>query len=52
MGELDLYITDICQILSVSRMNLGIIASAKGLLSGGGIIQSSASLSQMEFEYL
>ena len=40
VAELDNYIADICQILHVSRVNLGIIASAKGLLAGGGIIDN------------
>ena len=40
VGELDNYIADICQILHVSRVNLGIIASAKGLLAGGGLIDN------------
>ena len=35
--ELDDYITQICQLLETSRSNLGIIASTKGLISGGGL---------------
>ena len=35
VNELDVYITDACFILGVSRSSLGINASAKGLMSGG-----------------
>lgn len=43
--ELDNYIADVCQLLMTSRLDLGIVASAKGLLAGGGIINNSESLS-------
>jgi DNA topoisomerase VI subunit A len=35
--ELDDYITDICYMLEAPRSALGIVASCKGLLAGGGL---------------
>jgi DNA topoisomerase VI subunit A len=36
-GELDQYISEICQIIQVRRNDLQIRASSKGLMYGGGV---------------
>ena len=35
--ELDIYITQVCELLEVSRLQLGIVASTKCLIAGGGL---------------
>ena len=35
--ELDTYITQACELLEVSRLQLGIVASTKCLIAGGGL---------------
>ena len=35
--EVDRYLIDVCQLLETSRESLGVEASAKGLMAGGGL---------------
>jgi hypothetical protein len=39
--ELDTYILQVCELLEVSRLQLGIVASTKCLISGGGLTSNA-----------